>query len=108
MMAGHNEIEKRRLSVLADELGQEVAAEDAARDAVSHAIGVGELLTEAKSLVKHGEWRPWLAANFPGSERTAQTWMAASRQRARWPARLHPGGVADDVAVGRAKRARPA
>jgi hypothetical protein len=76
MMAAHNEIEKRRLSVLADELGQEVrAAEDAARDAVSHAIRVGELLTEAKSLVKHGEWLPWLAANFPGSERTAQTWM---------------------------------
>jgi hypothetical protein len=78
-----NEIEKHRLSVLADELGQEVrAAEDAARDAVSHAIRAGELLIEAKSLVKHGEWLPWLDANFPGSERTAQTWMRLASKSA--------------------------
>jgi hypothetical protein len=28
-------------------------------------------LVEAKALVKHGEWIPWLKSNFKGSQRTA-------------------------------------
>jgi hypothetical protein len=72
----NNQIEQRRLPALADELGQEVrAAEEAWRDAVGHAIRAGELLTEAKQLVKHGEWGPWLKANYHGSERTARLYM---------------------------------
>ncbi len=31
----------------------------------------GELLDHARNLVKHGEWRPWLEANFDGSFSTA-------------------------------------
>ncbi len=31
----------------------------------------GELLDHARNLVKHGEWRPWLEANFDGSLVTA-------------------------------------
>jgi hypothetical protein len=76
MSAQGREIEQRRLPVLAVEIGQEVRkAEEAWRDAVGHAINAGEKLIEAKSLVKHGEWLPWLATNFPGSERTARLYM---------------------------------
>ncbi len=67
---------KRNLPTIATELRSEVeAAELAWQDAVSHAIRAGELLTEAKSRVKHGEWLPWLEANFPGSPRSAQGYM---------------------------------
>ncbi len=67
---------KRNLPELATELRSEVeAAELAWHDAVSHAIRAGELLTEAKAQVKHGEWLPWLEANFPGSPRSAQGYM---------------------------------
>lgn len=59
------------------------AAEDAARTAVAHAIRCGELLAEAKAQVEHGQWLPWLEANFKGSKRTASAYMrlAANRQR---------------------------
>ena len=46
-----------------------------ARTAIEHAIECGELLTEAKALVGHGNWLPWLQANTIVSERTAQRWM---------------------------------
>ena len=46
-----------------------------ARDALSHARAAGELLIEAKSLLKHGEWGNWLAENVSFSESTAQNYM---------------------------------
>lgn len=57
--------------------------ENAARSTVEYAIHAGELLIEAKAQVRHGEWLPWLEANFPGSERTARGYMqvASNRQR---------------------------
>ena len=58
------------------------AAERAAKSAIDHALRAGELLIEAKSAVGHGDWLPWLAENFEGSERTAQTYMRVAR---RWP-----------------------
>lgn len=53
------------------------------RSAVEHAIRAGDLLIEAKAQVRHGEWLPWLAENFPASERLAQSYMrlAANPQR---------------------------
>jgi hypothetical protein len=53
------------------------------KDAVQHAINAGELLTEVKARLKHGQWQPWLAANFPGSATTARNYMrlAANQQR---------------------------
>jgi hypothetical protein len=35
----------------------------------------GELLIEAKSLLKHGEWGNWLTENASFTERTAQSYM---------------------------------
>ena len=52
--------------------------------AVEHAIRAGEVLSAAKAQLAHGEWLPWLAENFDGSERAAQVYMkvAANPQRA--------------------------
>jgi hypothetical protein len=36
--------------------------------ALSHAIEAGRKLTDAKSLVPHGSWGPWLARNLPEIE----------------------------------------
>ena len=46
-----------------------------AQGALSHARNAGELLIEAKSLLKHGEWGNWLAENVSFSESTAQNYM---------------------------------
>jgi hypothetical protein len=46
-------------------------AQQAASDAVQHAVQAGKLLAEAKAQVEHGQWLPWIAANFKGSARTA-------------------------------------
>ena len=55
-------------------------AEQAARTAVEHAMKAGELLTEAKATVAHGEWLPWLKTNVVFSERTAQAYMRIARE----------------------------
>ena len=63
-------LDKRRLAKLAKEIASEVKAADTAwQSALGHAIAAGEKLTEAKGLVKHGEWLPWLEANFPADAR---------------------------------------
>jgi hypothetical protein len=79
-----NELERRRLSEVAEEISQEIGnADESWRDAAGHAIHTGELLIEAKALVEHGQWLPWLEANFSGSDRTARLYMrfAANRQQ---------------------------
>lgn len=70
------EIEPRRLAHLADEIRTEVdAAEADFQSALQHAIRAGELLIEAKAQVEHGQWLPWLEANFSKSPRSAQGYM---------------------------------
>ena len=79
-----DDLEPRRLVALADEIRTEVSAAEADfQSAVQHGIKAGEKLIEAKDLVKHGEWLPWLEANFDGSERTARNYMALARNRQR-------------------------
>ena len=56
------------------------AAQQAFASAVEHAVRCGELLAEAKAQVRHGEWLPWLAENFPASPRTAQGYMRLAAQ----------------------------
>lgn len=51
------------------------ACEQHALSTVEHAARAGELLTEAKAQVRHGEWLPWLEANFPATSRVAQAYM---------------------------------
>ena len=69
------------LQGLAEGINREHAlVESHLQGAVQHAIRAGELLTEAKGKVPHGEWLPWLAENCAIRERTAQTYMRLSRE----------------------------
>jgi hypothetical protein len=54
--------EADRLPVLAAEIKRAHAGvEDAAKTAAERAIEAGAALLEAKALVKHGQWLPWLS-----------------------------------------------
>src|SRR5262249_16307953 len=50
-------------------------------DSVRHGIGGGELLVEAKTQLKHGQWLPWLQDHCTISERTAQLYMRCAKNR---------------------------
>lgn len=43
-------------------------------------IGIGQRLIEAKTLLPHGEWLPWLAEKVDFSERHAQNFMRLARE----------------------------
>jgi hypothetical protein len=47
---------------------------DAARTSIEKAIRIGELLTQARSSLKHGEWLPWLKENVGFSRQTADNY----------------------------------
>jgi len=69
------------LENLAAEINAEHRACDAAlRNGLAHAVKAGQLLVEAKTHTKHGEWGGWLADNFEGSVRTAQAYMRVARE----------------------------
>jgi hypothetical protein len=63
------------------------------QSALAHAIKAGELLLEAKSLLRHGEWEPWLEQHFGASARTARTFMRLSKKSAD-PAVLEANSIA--------------
>lgn len=97
-----SELVPRKLTLIATELRHEVEqAEGHWQSAVQHAIQAGELLTEAKAQVKHGEWLPWLGANFPASTRTAQGYMrlAERAEDAQRLAHLGVGGALKELAA---------
>lgn len=77
------------LATLANEA--HARANEAGRSMVTHAIEAGDALTQAKQQVSHGDWRPWLEANFDGSERTAQDYMRIARSNAQSSAGLING-----------------
>jgi hypothetical protein len=58
------------------------AALSASRSALHHAKRAGELLLEAKTQVRHGEWMQWLGANCDLTIRVAQIYMQIARG---WP-----------------------
>lgn len=47
------------------------------------AIRIGELLTEEKGKLKHGEFTPWVNGNLPFTDRTARNYMRLYRERDR-------------------------
>lgn len=49
-------------------------------DAGNAIIGIGQRLIEAKELLPHGEWLPWLSDQVEFSERTAQDFMRLARE----------------------------
>ena len=52
-----------------------------ARTTLDKAIRIGQLLTEQKASLKHGEWLPWVEANLPFDRRTATNYMAVYSKR---------------------------
>lgn len=71
-----------RLPVLASEIRDAVGeAQRHAKATLAAAISAGEKLIEAKALVVHGEWLPWLKANVAISERSAQAYMRLARNK---------------------------
>lgn len=50
------------------------------QDAGNAILGIGQRLIEAKSLLPHGEWLPWLTEQVQFSERSAQNFMKLARQ----------------------------
>jgi hypothetical protein len=78
------------LPVLAAEIRQAHAdVQEAAKTAAERAIAAGHMLLEARELVKHGEWLPWLRGHCALAERTAQLYMQLARKG------VKPATVAD-------------
>ena len=50
------------------------------QDAGNAIIGIGQRLIEAKAMLPHGEWLPWLTEQVQFSERSAQNFMKLARQ----------------------------
>ena len=48
---------------------------------LQHAIRAGELLTEAKAQLNHGEWLPWLEKSVQFSERSARSYIEVFENR---------------------------
>ncbi len=68
---------------LAQRINQEHLAADSAGSAfLAHARTAGELLLQVKEQLPHGDFTPWVRANFQGRARTARAYMQISR---RWP-----------------------
>ncbi len=73
---------------------EHAAAAASLRESVRHAIAAGEMLVEAKAMVPHGQWLPWLADHVAISERTAQLYMRIAKNRTEVEAQMR-NGVAD-------------
>jgi Protein of unknown function (DUF3102) len=63
----------------------------AARKAFENGQRIGELLTEFKAGLGHGQWLPWLKANTKINERTARNYMRIYRECDR----LQIGNISD-------------
>ena len=53
------------------------------RMSLEKAIRIGELLTEQKDSLKHGEFTPWIKDNLPFTDRTARNYMRLYKQKDR-------------------------
>jgi Protein of unknown function (DUF3102) len=82
MDAPVNALQFERLSQLADMIraSHKWALKHVA-ETVTRAALAGEHLIEAKRLVGHGQWLPWLRDNCSMSERTAQLYMRVARNK---------------------------
>jgi hypothetical protein len=80
--------QSNRLPVLAGRIKAEHDAVEAAtstataaaRKGIEHALTAGELLLEAKPLVPHGQWLPWLAENCRPSKNAPHNSICNSQQ----------------------------
>ena len=54
-------------------------AENHAKKALEYALEIGALLNEAKPLLKHGDWEPWLTEHCNLASRTARAYMKLAK-----------------------------
>ena len=71
-------IEKNRITEICT-LHAEVAA--LWKASLMKAIRIGQLLSEQKAKLEHGEWEPWMQKNLPFSGRTARRYMGVYANR---------------------------
>jgi hypothetical protein len=77
---GNGTTESNRLPILAAEIRCAHAdVHDAAKSAAQRAIDAGHALNEAKELLAHGQWLPWLREHCALAERTAQLYMKIAK-----------------------------
>lgn len=75
-------IESNSLADLAARINVEhEAAESAYRSGIEHALECGALLLQAKTVLSHGQWLPWLQSNCSVSSRSARLYMQLARNR---------------------------
>jgi hypothetical protein len=75
-----SELISNRLPMLAVEIRKAHAdVQEAAKTAAQRAIEAGHALIEAKELVDHGGWLPWLRENCALADRTARLYMQVAR-----------------------------
>ena len=76
-------LESPQLNDLARRINAEHGqCETSLNDGLRHALEAGRLLLQAKSLLCHGQWLPWLRTNFQGAPRTARAYTLIVK---RWP-----------------------
>jgi hypothetical protein len=86
--------ESNRLAVLAAGIRAEhEATAMALKRGLAHAMAAGELLIEAKGLLKHGQWLPWLRDHCAISDRTARLYTRLANNRVQIEGQI--GNVAD-------------
>jgi hypothetical protein len=54
---------------------------DAARTSLDKAMRIGELLTQQKTSLEHGQWLTWIKANVSFSDQTARNYMRVYERR---------------------------
>lgn len=80
-----NEIVSSDLVTLAEEIRNEhQACLSTMRQGVEHALKVGELLVQARELVKHGEWEEWVRTNCNFTSRHAWNYMQIASRGTAW------------------------
>ena len=55
-------------------------AENHAKKALEYALEIGQLLNEAKPLVRHGDWERWLTEHCNLASRTARAYMRLAKE----------------------------
>jgi hypothetical protein len=75
---------KLQLATKAKAINRELAAAEADfQSALQHALNAGQMLSEVKAQLPHGQFGPWVRAHIDVGEREARNYMrlAANRQR---------------------------
>ena len=74
------QIEKSRINEIGTLHGEIVGH---LKTSIEKAIRIGELLTEQKASLRHGEFTPWIEGNLPFTDRTARNYMRLHRKKDR-------------------------